>query len=239
MRPLAAILFDIDDTLYSTTDFVEVARAHALEAMLGAGLKLDRDRLSDELREIVVKAGSNYEHHFDELLSRLPAESYDPVNPALIISAGVIAYHDTKMRQLVPYEDAVELIKSLSQRGSLLLGAVSAGVPVKQAEKILRLGLDKYFAPQAVFITEQMGLSKADGELWQRVCAALEVEPGATMYVGDNPPNDVDGPNSVGMLTTLVRRGGKYKDVTPRTQPDFTIEDFWDLRDILEREFGI
>ena len=239
MRPLSAVLFDVDDTLYSTTDFVEVARANAMDAMLRAGLRLDRERLSNELREIVIKAGSNYEHHFDELLSRLPPEAYEPVNPAMIISAGVMAYHDTKMRELVPFEDAVELMRDLRRRGDLTLGVVSSGVPVKQAEKILRLGISEFLAPEAIFITEQMGLDKTAPELWRQVCDRLRMKPPECMYVGDNPPNDVDGPNVIGMVTVLVRRGGKYQDVKPLTQPQFSIRDFWELREVLAADFGI
>ncbi len=239
MKQLSAILFDVDDTLYSTTAFVEMARANAVAAMIRAGLKMDRVALSNELQAIVTESGSNYERHFDALLERLPEDIYRPVNPAMIVSAGVIAYHDTKVRELAPFGDAVEILRWLHDRGTPLIGVVSSGVPVKQAEKVIRLGLDEYVDPGAIFITEQMGLPKQDPGLYDGVCKSLGVEPGSCMYVGDNPANDIDPPNHIGMITVLVRRGGKYSHIEPKTAPDFTIRDFWELRDILAADFDI
>ena len=39
MTSLRAVLFDIDDTLYSSTDFAWRAREHAVEAMQARGLE--------------------------------------------------------------------------------------------------------------------------------------------------------------------------------------------------------
>ena len=43
----------------------------------------------------------------DRLLMRLPKEALEGVNPALVVAAGVIAYHDTKFRGIDPFEDVV------------------------------------------------------------------------------------------------------------------------------------
>jgi putative hydrolase of the HAD superfamily len=107
---LRAVLFDIDDTLFSTSDFARRARASAVRAMIDAGLDLPVEVVQRELDEVLAEFTSNYEHHYERLLQRLPPDSTRRVNPALIVAAGVAAYHDTKFRELAPYPDVVPLL---------------------------------------------------------------------------------------------------------------------------------
>jgi putative hydrolase of the HAD superfamily len=60
---LKAIFFDIDDTLYSTYEFSEMARENAIRAMISAGLRMSKEELRQELDEIVHEFSSNYEYH--------------------------------------------------------------------------------------------------------------------------------------------------------------------------------
>ena len=75
---LGAVFFDIDDTLFSTSRFAERAREESVDAMLAMGVRCPRETLLRELDEVVAEFSSNYEHHFDKLLSRLPIEAKPP-----------------------------------------------------------------------------------------------------------------------------------------------------------------
>jgi putative hydrolase of the HAD superfamily len=119
------------------------------------------------------------------------------------------------------------------------MGVVTAGVPVKQAEKLVRLGLVRLFEPAWVFITDQMDLSKRDPRLWREVVRRAGVRPERTLYVGDNPAADVEPPNEVGIVTVLVKRGGKYSRLAPRTPPQHEVRDFRELDALLRREYGL
>jgi putative hydrolase of the HAD superfamily len=239
-RPhLRAIFFDIDDTLYSTSEFSEIARANAIDAMIEVGLSLPREEINEELQEVIHEFSSNYEHHFDKLLLRIPKRYYKGINPAIVVAAGVIAYHETKIRQLVPYEDAVEVIKLLSQKTDLVLGIITEGLEVKQAEKLLRMRVVPYLTPNAVFISNQLGISKPNPKLYQRACSDLNIKPTETMYVGDNPAHDIDPPNSLGMMTVRMRRGGKHQTTESRTASTHEVQNFWDLLDYLRSEFSL
>ena len=67
---LAAVLFDIDDTLFSPTEFAQRARANSVRAMRAAGLSLTQEEVERELDEVIREFSSNYHHHFDKLLMR-------------------------------------------------------------------------------------------------------------------------------------------------------------------------
>ena len=123
---LDAIFFDVDDTLFSTSKFAEGARLASCQAMVDAGLKLDVEALMAELREVVGEFTSNYDHHFDQLLRRIPRRHYKGINPAILVAAGVVAYHDHKLHALQPYPDAIHLLRDLHQL-ELVLGVVTSG----------------------------------------------------------------------------------------------------------------
>ena len=235
---LDAIFFDIDDTLFSTSVFAEKARRSAVEAMIQTGLQGDKDRILKELGEVVEEFSSNYGQHFDKLLLRLPPESLANHNPALLVASGMVAYHDTKFREFKVYDDVYEVLKTLSDL-DLTRGIISAGLRVKQAEKIIRLHIHEFLTPGAIFITDQVGISKPNPKLYQHVLESLDLRPERTMYVGDHPENDVDPCNSLGIITVWNRRSGRHSQTQGKSKPDYEIRDFYDLRSILRDDFDL
>ncbi len=238
MRTLSAVFFDIDDTLYSTSEFARRARANSIDAMIAAGLRSDRETLLAELDEVISEFSSNYGHHFDKLLLRLPGAATEGLNPAMLIASAMVAYHDTKFRELAPYPDAVDLLHDLAQTG-LVVGVISHGPAIKQAEKVVRLRIGQYLSHNAIFISDQIGISKPNPKLYLRACQSVGVAPAEAMYVGDNPPNDIEPPKSIDMVAVLSRRSGKYSSVEPRVAPDYSISNFLELREILRGDFGV
>jgi putative hydrolase of the HAD superfamily len=187
---------------------------------------------------VVGEFSSNYEHHFDRLLQRLPPAALEGRNPALLVAAAVIAYHGAKMRQLVPFPEVPAVLGRLAKAG-LRLGVITEGPAVKQAEKLLRLRLVEYFDPSAIFISDQLGISKPNPKLYRRACQLAEVEPARAMYVGDNAPNDVDPANAVGMKTVLCRRGGRHEAKPSLTPATHTISNLEELETVLGRVYGV
>lgn len=238
MSDLRAVFFDIDDTLFSTREFAEQARRNSINAMIDMGLRVPADKLLVELEEVVAEFSSNYEHHFDKLLLRIPRKQYRGINPALIIAAGISAYHDTKFRYLRPYEDVYEVLKILSDT-SLVLGVITAGLEIKQAEKLVRTRLARLFSPSAIFISDQLGISKPNIKLFQRACSDLNLKPTESMYVGNSPRLDIDPPNKLGMFTVQVTRPCTAPCAPGETAPDWTIHNFWELLDLLQDRFQL
>ena len=235
---LDAIFFDLDDTLFSTSEFAEKARWASCQAMCRAGLRVDPHDVMDELREVVAEFSSNYDHHFEQLLQRIPKRHYKGVNTAILVASAVIAYHDTKVSSLIPYPDAVKLLRDLS-RLELVRGIITSGLAVKQAEKLIRLGLHEYLTPTAVYISEQIGINKPNVKLYRRACSDLNLKPALCMYVGDRPDNDIEPAASLNMITVRLRRGGRHDSKPDVVPPVHTIHSFDDLRAILIREYEL
>lgn len=235
-RKIRAVFFDVDDTLFATSEFARQAHLSAVRAMVQAGVRMSCEELFDELKEVVQEFTSNYPYHFDKLLLRLPPETHCHVNRAIVIASAVIAYHDTVQALLAPYPDALSILKALAGR-DVVRGVITAGLSIKQAEKLVRLGVYPYLSPDAIFISEQIGISKPNPKIYKWVCKALSLSPEEVVYVGDNPTRDIDPPNHIGMVTVRIRKGGKYDEAEGKTAPRYEIRSFDELVPLLERDF--
>jgi len=235
---LKAIFLDIDDTLFSTTVFAEKARGNAVRAMIESGLKVSFEEAFRELKEVITEFSSNHGHHFDKLLKRFPPDAVGCVNPAVLVASGVIAYHRTKNSELKPFPDVLAALEILGET-PLLIGIITAGLAVKQAEKLLRLGLYKHIDPRALFISDQIGISKPNKKLFLKACASSGLNPGSAMYVGNDPVNDIDPANSAGMVTVRVLRETRLPRRKGKTKPDYTILGFQELLALLKRDFAV
>ena len=78
--------------------------------MIRAGLRLPEEEVQRELSEVIAEFSSNYDYHFDKLLQRLRPEALAHRNAALVVAAGVAAYHDTKFLEIAPYPDVKPLL---------------------------------------------------------------------------------------------------------------------------------
>jgi len=238
LKALDAIFFDLDDTLFPTTAFTRRARRNAVKAMVDAGLDMPQDEVYRELQEVIVEFTSNYTNHYDHLLKRLSHSVREGINPAVIVAAGVTAYHDTKFLEIAPYEDVPSLLADLKAAG-LLVGIITHGWTVKQAEKLQRLGLLPHLDPRAIFISEQVGISKPNPKLYATALETLELAPERVMYVGDNPGHDIVPPRSLGMIAVWASRGARHTLEETGVEADYSVSNFRELRKILRMEFGV
>jgi len=237
-QPPQAIFFDIDDTLFSTTVFADKARRAAVDAMIRAGLHADRADATRELDDVITEFSSNYGGHFDKVLDRLGPESIEGHNRAVIVAAGVVAYHATKWRELKVYDDVYEVLKWLAGT-PMVRGIISAGITIKQAEKLIRLEVLEFLTPAAIFFTDQVGFSKPNPKLYRRVLQRLSLQPQRCIYVGDNPTHDIDPCNSEGWTTVRIRRSGRHAAEEGATNAKHEIRDFFELRRLLQDEYGV
>ena len=240
MRTIRALFLDIDDTLYSTSEFAVAARRAAMDAMIRHGLKMRLVDAMSVLGEVIGEFGSNYPFHYDRFLRRLPAGTTGGVNPVILVAAAVGAYHDTKYRSLFPFRDVTDVLQKIRKGTDLVVGVITEGLEIKQAEKLVRLGVVPYLNPAAIFISDQIGISKPNRKLYQRACSAVGVAPEHAMYVGDHPENDIAPVKSIGMIAVRHRwQGGKHANVDGTVAPDFEIRSFHELLQILRTEFGL
>jgi putative hydrolase of the HAD superfamily len=210
---IKAVFFDLDDTLYDSTRLARMARIAALEGMINEGLPVSRHEGWKLLNVIVREKGSNFPNHLDLLSQKiLGYKDYK------ILTAGIIAYHNTKFANLKPFGDTVPTLITLRQMGKKL-GIITNGKATKQWEKILRLQLEHFF--DGVFISEEEGVEKPSREIFCNAISSFGVEPMESIMVDDKGP-DLAGAKLCGMVTVLRMR-------RMRIAADFVIENLSEL----------
>jgi len=214
-------LFDVDDVLYDATLLKRLARENAVVAMIEAGLPADFELLLRKVDEVVEERGEDYTRHFDDAIAALGLK----VDPR-VIAAGVIAYHDTKRAFLRPLPRVFRTLLTLRDRGHGL-ALSSPGSPVKEWEKVIRLGLHHLF--------EAAWVGEPDRERLRASLDELGVRGDGCVYVTARPEG-VDSAKELGMKAVRVRRGKRASEDSSQ-QSDLEVVSIWEIADRAESLF--
>ena len=195
--PFAAVLFDLDDTLYLERNYVRsgyAAIARRLREQHGT-----EDRYEDWLWERFTSGRSA--GAFDALseafgLGLTPEQILDLV--------GVYRWHRP---DITPLPGVVSLLDSL--HGRCRLGLLSDGFLPAQQLKLDALALADRF--QAVLFTESLGreMWKPNPRGFELLSERLDAPPQSCVYIADNPAKDFLAPNGLGWHTLRLRIAGQ------------------------------
>jgi len=223
MPRVKAVFFDVDNTLFPTSKFAALARRNAVRAMVEAGLNYEEGLLFSKLNRVVHDYGANYNAHFNRLLETLG----EPENPRAI-AAGIVAYHNTKA-SLLPYPEVPRVLVSLKENGYKIY-AFSEGTPIKQWDKIIRLGIS--FLLDDVFVCSEKKSSE-----YSKVLGKLKLKPSSCVMVGDRLEKDIKPAREAGMKTVRVMRG-KYAAEEKDYRADYRVENLVGLQAVLKKMGG-
>lgn len=224
-------IFDLDDTLYNSTELSTHARRSAIRAMVDLGLQTTFEEAHQILSEVVEEYGSNYNYHFDQMLKRLNIETS---KMKMYIAAGMIAYHDEKFANIRPFHDVIPTLIDL-RKLEIKICVLSDGKALKQYEKILRLRLQDFL--DDIIITEEVGIRKPNPKLFKLPLQRFNVQPEESIYVGDNYERDIIPCMQVGIRTVLIHRGGKHDIISFKSDqkaPDHELSNLEDLIPIIK-----
>lgn len=216
------IFFDMDNTLFPTAEFAELARRNAIRAMIEMGLDRKEEALYRELKKLIREKGSNYPNHFDSLLKKLGIK-----RPARYIAAAVAAYHNTKS-SIQPYPEVPKTLMELKERGYTLYVATN-GNAVKQWDKLIRMGIHLFF--DDVFVSEELGEEK-NTSFFRKVVRLAKANPKDCIMVGDRPRMDILPAKKLGIYTIRIMRGPYSKE---KGRADAEIKDFSELLPVIQK----
>ena len=195
---LRALLFDLDDTLYAYGPCNERALEAVHDLLCRTTItRVDEfralhDAVRGELaRELRGQAAShNRVLFFKRMVERLLGEP----RPAL-----ALALHDEYWRvfldAMVPAPDAHRVLGKLAARYPLAL--VSNHTTAVQLRKLVRLDFGGYF--RAVVTSEEAGVEKPAGAIFEQALEAVGAAPGEALMVGDSVKGDLEGARAAGI----------------------------------------
>jgi len=208
MKKIACIHFDLDSVLYVPADFLETALQMSINAMIQVGLRAEQDRALSKLKAI-RSLDSNGKDHFNQLCFHFNNE-YDPV----VIAAGVEKYWDCKISLMTSAPEAIPILNLLYSKYPLAI--VSNGPPIKQAGKIIRLGLHHFFSrcdeemntrKHYFYASDEREKRKPYPALWLQAQKEMGFDFSRAVMVGDRYLQDIFGAKRLGMITVKVNQG--------------------------------
>jgi putative hydrolase of the HAD superfamily len=214
--------FDLDSVLYLPNEFLETTLILSIKAMIQVGLETTTKEGLKQLK-LIRSINSNAQNHFDQLCYHFNQE-YDPV----IIAAGIEKYWDCKIGNMTSAPDTLLILNELYQKYPLAI--ITNGRPIKQAGKILRLGLYPYFLKyddkrkvqkRFFYVTDNKNRVKPHPWLWEKAQKDIGFDFNKTVMVGDRFWEDILGANLLGMLTIKINQGYHSNE---------TIEDVYELK---------
>ncbi|MDP1678423.1 MAG: TIGR02253 family HAD-type hydrolase [Bacteroidota bacterium] len=223
---IKAVIFDLDNTLVDFMAMKRQAIGAAINAMIDAGLKLNREEIQMRIDKIYKDNGIEFQNVFDQLLYN----EFQKVDYK-ILSAGVIAYRRAREAALFPYPHVYKTLMELVKMG-LKLGVVS-DAPAKEAW--LRLSyLNLHHSFDNVVTFEDTGIRKPDPAPFVKILSLLDVKPYEALMIGDWAERDMVGASKVGMKTVFARYGDTFGTI--ETNADYEVNDIAELIDIVMNE---
>jgi FMN phosphatase YigB (HAD superfamily) len=241
---ISAIFFDLDGTLrYNEPPAVDTF--HRIAAELGVKSTPVQQREAErwtyaywadskELNEDLVQFGAsdgnlkfwaNYARRHLKMLGATDAVAMDR---ATVVTR--------KMREMYQPEDIVpaDVAPTLGdlREAGYVLGLVSNRTKPLD-EMVERMGLDGFFV--ITLAAGEVGLSKPDPRLLLKAASLAGVDPGRSVYVGDNYYTDVVSARDAGMFQVLVDPRGLFPDAG--CPVICSIGELPEVLEILERDY--
>ena len=211
---IRGVLFDIDDTLIDLNsasirgfhrmteqDFALVApdaREHIARDYADDGAGAYERYMSGELTFLGQRA---------ERIKRAYGLANLQAPEAEALGVWSAEYERTVRSMWEPYPDVHACLDSLDTLG-IPYGAVSNNVETYQRDKLVASGLDRI---DLVVGSDTAGAPKPDPRPFHEGCRLLETEISETLYVGDNPINDVQGALDAGLQAVLLNRAPNHR----------------------------
>ena len=220
--PIKAVLFDLDDTLWSIMPVIAQAEI-VLHDWLAAHAPAVAERFSiDVLRQQrlqLMATDPRYQIDLWALRHAALCRAFASAGEELAKVDQAMAVFSAARNAVTPFDDVHPVLAQL--RGQVPLGAVTNGTADLEV-----IGLAHYF--QATLSAPRLGCAKPGAAIFHLACDALGVAPAQALYVGDDPRLDIEGAQRAGLQTMWINRFGR--ELPPHVVPDAQCTDLHQLR---------
>lgn len=211
-RRIAAVLFDLDDTLHDDTAAYrraatrvadEVARERGFDARALDDAYVEEtegfwDRLSR--KDLSAKIVDVRKRLWQRALERIG------IDDEALAEQCARDYNAYRRDYFALFPGALELLQALRGQGKRL-GLVTNGFAETHHDKIAVLQIRDAF--DAIFIANEVGMVKPDPRLFEHACRVLGAAPPSVAMVGDRYERDIRGAIEAGLLTVWVNVRGE------------------------------
>ena len=125
----------------------------------------------------------------------------------------------------IAFPESKGVVEQLKRAYAVCIGSTTDTEPLMRDLNRSGIVVDR------VFTSEGLQVYKPQKAFYEKILAALSLQPEEVLFVGDSLTDDIFGPKQVGMKTCWVNRKGQAAPVPP---PDYVVSDLTGLTAILE-----
>jgi len=220
---IKAVIFDLDNTLIDFMTMKRISCDAAVNAMIGAGLKINKEKATKELFLLYDKHGLEDKLIFQKFLKKVAKKiDYE------ILASGIVAYRRVRGGFLEPYTHVAHVLFELKRRG-IKLAIVSDAPRLKAWIRLVSMKINHLF--DVVVCFEDTKELKPSTKPFKVAFKKLGVHPSECLMVGDRPERDIEGAKKLGMSTCFAKYGNLK---TKSSDADYEISDIKELVEIVE-----
>lgn len=223
---IKAIIFDLDNTLIDFMGAKLTSCKASIDAMIDAGLKINRKNALKILFELYGQYGIEYNRIFQKFLLQTTGRI-----DVKILSAAIVAYRKVQASYHKPYDGVYRVLEHLRKRYKLAI--VSDAPALKAWLRLTEMGIQDYFDFVVTFSDTRK--TKPHSLPFELAIKKLGIKPEEILFIGDQPQRDIKGAKAVGMITALAGYGlqKKYEKYLRQNKPDYMLKSIEDILKIV------
>lgn len=226
MKRIRAVLFDLDNTLIDFWQMKEEACQAAVDSMINAGLKMDKQTAYSRLMKTFFEVGIESDKAFTKFLENEGQFKHKT------LAAAINTYLMTKNNFLKPYPGTELTLRKLKDAGIVLV-IVTDAPKTKAYQRLMAMEIESYFDFVVGF--EDTNQKKRDGIPLKLAIKILkekipDIKNNEILMVGDSINRDLSPAKKLGLNTALAKYGQSEMEIG---DADFELSSISEVLDTL------
>lgn len=203
---IKAVGFDLDDTLYSRSNFYKFIYEIMEDSVINTGHSFSNfyevfQRYSDlEYEKFIREGKSKVAYKNDRVIKTYKELDADISENEAIIFNSLYLY----FRNKIMYREGIEDLFEMLLKNNIELFILTNGPSEDQRNKIKELNVEYYIHRNRWFISDELKCSKPDLQIFKKVEEILGFQKEEIVYIGDNYINDIVGAKEAGWEAILL-----------------------------------
>ncbi len=219
-QPIAAVLFDLDNTLIDRSDAFARLFGHWYDALPASRRPSDREEFVSRMARYGIGYAPIPEIYRDMLEVWL--DSFPSLDAA-------VEAHFSAMPEMVGIDPRTEAMLKRFRAEGVPVGVVTNGGTQTQWGKLRKTGIANLVT--ACVVSEELGAWKPDPAIFNHALGLIGTDAISTLFVGDNSEHDILGAIGVGMRTAWMSLGRKWEIVS--ACPDYSLNAVWEVDELV------
>jgi len=215
---IKAIIFDLDNTLIDFMRMKRISCEVAMDAMISAGLKINKERGLKIMFQLYSEYGFEYQKIFQVFLKKVLGKiDYG------IMASGIVAYRRVKEGLLYPYPNVVPTLDKLREKYRL---AILSDAPKIQAWiRLVAMEIQNKF--DIIITFDETKSKKPSLKPFLYILKKLKLKPEECLMIGDSLKRDIAPAKSLDFKTVFAKYGEDKEKA--KVKPDYIINNIKDL----------